>query len=58
MPLAKGTEVKQVVRVIEGVVTDVRYNADNGVFTYHVAYTNEAGEPAARWFNENEVEAV
>ena len=58
MPLAKGTEVKQVVKAIEGVVTDARYDADKCAFTYHVDYTNEAGEAAARWFNENEVEAV
>lgn len=58
MPLAKGTKVKQIVSVINGVVSDAKYDADKCAFTYHVEYIDDTGEPASRWFDENQVAAV
>jgi len=45
MPLAKGTKVKQIVSVINGVVSDAKYDADKCAFTYHVEYIDDTGEP-------------
>lgn len=57
MPIPKGTTVRQVVPVIEGVVNARRLNDDTGEVEYLVAYVSN-GEPAERWFLESQIAAV
>lgn len=58
VPLKKGNEVKQVVVPIVGTIADVKYDADEGRFTYLVEYTGEDGELTQRWFNHGELEVA
>lgn len=58
MPIPKGTTVRQVVPVIEGVVNARRLNDDTGEVEYLVAYAAADGEPAERWFLESQIAAV
>ena len=57
-PLAKGTKVAQVVKPIEGLVTDIKFNADDLDFEYHVVFTDDAGNVSERWFKQSEVTEV
>jgi len=52
-PLPKGTKVKQVVKVLEGTVTDVRFDADKLAFTYLVT-----GADTERWFDAADITVV
>lgn len=55
MPIKKGAAVEQVVPVITGTVSQVKYDDDASAFTYLVDYTTADGEPAQRWFTESEI---
>jgi hypothetical protein len=58
MPIAfkKGAKVRQIVPVIEGEVVDVKIV--DGDVQFEVAYTGADGEPHARYFTEDEIEAA
>lgn len=56
--IKKGSEVRQIVRVIKGTIADIRYDADKGTFLYAVDYKLEDGTSAQRWFDQTEVEEV
>ena len=56
--IKKGAGVRQIVRIIEGTVADIRYDADKGTFTYLVDYKLEDGTPSQRWFDQTEVEEI
>ena len=58
MPLAHkvGAAVRQVVPVITGTVTDIKIV--DGEPQFEVAYTGADGEPHARYFTEDEIEAA
>lgn len=55
MPIAKGTQVKQIVQVIEGTVSKVQYNDEKGQFEYLVDFMSDS-EDHQRWFSETEIE--
>lgn len=58
-PFKKGTVVQQVLpKPFKGTVVDIRYNADDGTFQYHVDADGVGDTSDARWFNTGEVEAV
>lgn len=57
-PLAKGTKVAQVVKPIEGLVTDIKFNADDLGFEYHVVFADADGTPTERWFKHSEIAEV
>lgn len=58
-PFKKGTVVQQVLpKPFRGTVVDVRYNADDDTFQYHVDADGVGDTSDARWFNSGEVEAV
>lgn len=52
-PMAVGTPVRQVVKPIEGVVTDIKFNAQALSFEYLVVHGG--GE---RWFSAADVAAI
>lgn len=54
-PLPKGTIVKQVVPAIEGVISDVAFDANRLGFNYLVSYKDALGTEHARWFANTEV---
>ena len=56
MAISKGTQVRQVVSVITGVVTAKRFNDDTDQFEFCVAYTEDDGHQAERWFSEAQIE--
>lgn len=58
MPLKNGDLIRQKVQVIQGAVVDVVYNAPSGRFQYLVEFTDDGGNPARRWFDENDVEVA
>lgn len=56
--IAKGAKVRQVVPVIEGVVSERRFDdseGGHGEMEFHVEYTDKTGEPSARWFKESDL---
>jgi hypothetical protein len=55
--LTPGKKVRQVVPVIEGEVSDIRWNRDEKKFEVLVAYTSNDG-PHERWFTEDQVAEV
>lgn len=57
MPFKNGDQLKQKVVIIQGTVVDVVYNADSGHFQYLVEFTDGEGNPARRWFDQDDVEA-
>lgn len=58
MPIAKGATVRQVVPVIEGQVTERRFNEEAGAMEYLVTFTTMAGDTAERWFLESQLSEV
>lgn len=58
MPFKKKDAIRQKVVVIEGTVSDVRYDADSGQFQYLIEYLGADAEVSQRWFDESEVEAA
>jgi hypothetical protein len=56
-PMAKGTLIRQVVPIIAGVITDVRFNADAMAFDYLVEYS-DGDHVSSRWFSSPEIEAI
>jgi hypothetical protein len=57
-PFAKGADVRQAVKPVEGVVADVKYDADRSTFQYLINFTDTQGNPAQRWFDHTELEAA
>ena len=55
MPIAKGTEVKQKIQVIEGTVSKVTYDDESSEFKYLVDFKSDS-EDHQRWFSESEIE--
>lgn len=58
MPIPKGATVRQVVPVIEGQVTDRRFNEETGAMEYLVTFTTADGDDAERWFLEAQLKEV
>lgn len=58
MPIAKGSKVRQVVPVIEGEVSERRFNDEAECMEYLVEYTDAEGHPASRWFTESQLEVA
>lgn len=56
MPIAKGTQVRQVVPAIEGEVSARRFNEEADCMEYLVSFTNADGSAAERWFLEAQLE--
>ena len=56
MGVKKGTILRQKVKVIEGPVLDVKYDADAGTFQYLIGHKSEDGEPTQTWLDEGAVE--
>jgi hypothetical protein len=52
-----GTRVRQIVNVIEGDVSDIRWSPDTKAFEVLVHYTAD-GESHNRWFLESQVQVV
>lgn len=55
--LTPGKRVRQKVEVIEGDVTDIRWDSSSKGFLVLVHYT-QGGEAHSRWFSTNDVEEV
>lgn len=53
----RGAQVRQVVKVIEGVVTDFKIDQESGDRLIGVEYT-EDGEKKHRYFSEGQIELV
>lgn len=49
-PIPTNTPVRQIVPVIIGIVARARLNEEQGELEYLVAYEDDAGHPAERWF--------
>ncbi len=58
MAFKEGDVVRQVAPVIEGEVTDIKYNKATAQLEYLVTYTDAAGETQARWFDESDLAVV
>ena len=58
MAFKNGDVLKQRVFVVEGIVTDVRYDAESGRFQYLLEYTDEDSNVQRRWFDETQVEVA
>ena len=58
MPIPKGATVRQVVPVIEGQVTERRFNEEAAAMEYLVAFTTADGNAAERWFLESPLTEV
>ena len=58
MPIAKGATVRQVVPVIEGQVTERRFNDEAAAMEYLVTYTTADGDAAERWFLQSQLNEV
>lgn len=59
--IAKGAKVRQIVPVIEGEVTERRFDdseGGHGEMEFHVEYVDATGEPSARWFKESDLEVT
>lgn len=56
--IPKGTKVRQVVPVIEGVVIDRRKQPDTGEDEVLVTWIDAEGEEHDRWFLATQVESV
>lgn len=58
MPIDRGAKVRQVVPVIEGVVTMRQFDESHSCMMYHVEFTDAAGNASARWFLEADIKVV
>ena len=58
MAIKKGDAVRQVIKPIEGVVIEKRFDDSDDSFKLLVEYANEDGSAASTWFDESQVEAV
>lgn len=58
MAIAKGTQVRQVVTPIEGVVTGFQVDGETGEIQYLVEWQTPEGETQGKYFKDGEVEAV
>lgn len=56
--MEEGQQVRLIQPVIQGQITDTRYNKDAKQLEHLVAYTDAQGETHERWFLESELEAV
>ena len=55
----KGDNVEQIITTqIKGVVTGFHADPETGELQFLVEYSNENGEPASRYFNEDQIEAA
>lgn len=54
----KGAAVRQIVKPIEGVIAGYQVDTETGDLQFLVEYTDDAGQPHARYFTEAELEAV
>jgi hypothetical protein len=57
-PMAKGTKVAQVVKPVEGTISDIKFNPDELSFEYLVTYTEADGDVSERWFKHEDVKEV
>ena len=53
--IKKGTVVRHVAPVVEGVVLDTRFNSEQEQLEYLVSYSGQDGERHERWFLASEV---
>ena len=58
MPIPQGAQVRQIVPVIEGQVTQRRFNDEANAMEYLVTYTTADGQAAERWFLETQLAEV
>lgn len=56
--LLEGAQARLVQPVVEGTITDIRYNKDAACLEYLLSYPDAAGELHTRWFLETELEAI
>lgn len=58
MSIAKGTQVRQVVPVIEGTVERFDVDQESGVLQYLVVWTDADGTQHEKYFRDGEIEIV
>lgn len=58
MSVSVGQAAKLIQPVVQGEVTDTRYNKEAGQLEHQLEYTDAAGESHTRWFLESQLEAV
>lgn len=60
MAIRKGTRVRQIVKVVEGIVTEYDVDRETGDVQLKVEWPDEDGdgEPQSRYFKEHEVEVI
>lgn len=58
MAIAKGTQVRQVVRVVEGTVERFDVDQESGEIQYLVVWQDANGEEQSKYFKDGEIEAV
>lgn len=56
--MEEGQEVRLIQPVIQGQITDTRYNKDAKGLEHLVAYNDAQGETQERWFLETQLEVV
>jgi hypothetical protein len=56
--MEEGQTVRLVQPVIQGQITDTRYNKDAKQLEHEVSYTDSNGQLQVRWFLESELEAA
>lgn len=58
MAIETGQNVRQVVSVIEGTVSEIQYNNSTKSLEMLVEYVDAGGVDQQRWFKESELEVV
>ena len=56
--MEEGQTVRLIQPVVQGEISDTRYNKDAKCLEHLVTYTDSQGETQERWFLESELEAV
>ena len=55
---AKGTQVKQIVKPIEGEVAGFQVDQESGELLVLVKWTDDSGEECSRYFKQGEIETI
>ena len=58
MVIKKGTQVRQVIKPIEGVVAGFQVDGETGEVQYLVEWKTEEGDVQGKYFKDDEVEVV
>lgn len=58
MSVSVGQTAKLIQPVVQGTITDTRYNKEAGQLEHQMEYTDANGESHDRWFLDSQLEAV